>query len=219
MGREGAWEVGRRAGRHFSGTVWPGVLKRKSDVQDARWLADLLAHGPVRASFAPPAPQQALRELTRTLKQLVREAAAHALRIHKLLENANLKLASIHDTREDRAVSPVHEERREARRVRRPWVARAGDRALLRALQHNPPLAVRVAAQRDAGGCLPGAAGGDLGPPCADQTPVAGTAKAEAGNLRAGMTTATRRECAWLTNPNGPEESDDLHLCPSWRSA
>jgi transposase len=114
------------------------VLKHKSDVQDARWLADLLAHGLVRASFAPPAPQQALRELTRTRKQLVREAAAHALRIHKLLESANLKLASIHDAREDQAVSPVHKERREARRVRRPWVARAGDRALRRALQHNP---------------------------------------------------------------------------------
>lgn len=68
---------------------------RKSDVKDAEWLADLLAHGLVRASFVPPAPQQALRELTRTRKQLVREAAAHAQRIHKLLESANLKLASV----------------------------------------------------------------------------------------------------------------------------
>jgi transposase len=68
---------------------------RKSDVKDAQWLADLLAHGLVRASFVPPAPQQALRELTRTRKQLVREAAAHAQRIHKLLEAANLKLASV----------------------------------------------------------------------------------------------------------------------------
>jgi transposase len=68
---------------------------RKSDVKDAQWLADLLAHGLVRASFVPPAPQQALRELTRTRKQLVREAVAHAQRIHKLLEAANLKLASV----------------------------------------------------------------------------------------------------------------------------
>jgi transposase len=68
---------------------------RKSDVKDAHWLADLLAHGLVRGSFVPPAPQQALRELTRTRKQLVREAAAHAQRIHKLLESANLKLASV----------------------------------------------------------------------------------------------------------------------------
>lgn len=68
---------------------------RKSDVKDAEWLADLLAHGLVRASFVPPAPQQALRELTRTRKQLVREAAAPAQRIHKVLESANLKLASV----------------------------------------------------------------------------------------------------------------------------
>jgi transposase len=68
---------------------------RKSDVKDAEWLADLLAHGLVRPSFVPPAPQQVLRELTRTRKQLVREAAAHAQRIHKLLESANLKLASV----------------------------------------------------------------------------------------------------------------------------
>jgi transposase len=68
---------------------------RKSDVKDARWLADLLAHGLVRASFVPPPAQQALRELTRTRKQLVREIAAHAQRIHKLLESANVKLASV----------------------------------------------------------------------------------------------------------------------------
>jgi transposase len=68
---------------------------RKSDVKDAEWLADLLAHGLVRSSFVPPAPQQALRELTRTRKQLVREVGAHAQRIHKLLESANVKLASV----------------------------------------------------------------------------------------------------------------------------
>lgn len=68
---------------------------RKSDVQDARWLADLLAHGLVRASFVPPPAQQALRELTRTRRQLVRETAAHIQRIHKLLEGASIKLASV----------------------------------------------------------------------------------------------------------------------------
>lgn len=68
---------------------------RKSDVQDARWLADLLAHGLVRPSFVPPAAQQALRELTRTRKQLVRESTAHTQRIHKLLESANVKLGSV----------------------------------------------------------------------------------------------------------------------------
>lgn len=68
---------------------------RKSDVKDARWLADLLAHGLVRPSFVPPAAQQALRELTRTRKQLVRESTAHTQRIHKLLESANVKLGSV----------------------------------------------------------------------------------------------------------------------------
>lgn len=68
---------------------------RKSDVKDARWLADLLAHGLVRPSFVPPAAQQALRELTRTRKQLVREITAHTQRIEKLLESANVKLGSV----------------------------------------------------------------------------------------------------------------------------
>src|SRR5712691_6716202 len=71
------------------------VPGRKSDVSDARWLADLLAHGLLRASFVPPAPIQALRELTRTRKQLVREITAHTQRIHKLLESANVKLGSV----------------------------------------------------------------------------------------------------------------------------
>jgi len=68
---------------------------RKSDVSDAQWLAELLAHGLVRPSFVPSGPQQALRELTRTRKQLVREVGAHSQRIHKLLESANLKLSSV----------------------------------------------------------------------------------------------------------------------------
>jgi transposase len=68
---------------------------RKSDVQDARWLADLLAHGLVRASFVPPPEQQALRELTRTRRQLVRETTAHVQRIQKLLEGASIKLTSV----------------------------------------------------------------------------------------------------------------------------
>jgi transposase len=56
---------------------------RKSDVSDAQWLADLLAHGLVRGSFVPPAPIQALRELTRTRKQLGREVTAHSQRIER----------------------------------------------------------------------------------------------------------------------------------------
>jgi transposase len=68
---------------------------RKSDVNDATWLAELLAHGLIRPSFVPPAPIQELRDLTRTRKQLVREIARHTLRIQKTLEDANIKLKSV----------------------------------------------------------------------------------------------------------------------------
>lgn len=68
---------------------------RKSDVNDAMWIADLLAHGLIRGSFVPPAPVQELRDLTRTRKQLVREIAQHTLRIQKTLEHANLKLTGL----------------------------------------------------------------------------------------------------------------------------
>jgi transposase len=71
------------------------VPGRKSDVADAAWLADLLAHGLIRASFVPEAPTQAMRALLRTRKQLVREQASHIQRIQKTLEDANLKLSSV----------------------------------------------------------------------------------------------------------------------------
>jgi transposase len=68
---------------------------RKTDVNDAMWLADLLAHGLIRASFVPPGPVQELRALTRTRKQFVRERSAHVQRIEKVLEDANLKLGVV----------------------------------------------------------------------------------------------------------------------------
>ena len=68
------------------------VPGRKSDMKDARWLADLLAMGLIRSSFVPPAPIQDLRDLTRTRKQLVREIARHTQRIQETLEDANVKL-------------------------------------------------------------------------------------------------------------------------------
>jgi transposase len=71
------------------------VPGRKTDVNDAAWIADLLAHGLIRSSFVPPAPIQELRDLTRTRKQLVREISQHCLRIQKILEDANLKLGSV----------------------------------------------------------------------------------------------------------------------------
>jgi transposase len=71
------------------------VPGRKSDVSDAAWIADLLAHGLIRSSFVPPTPIQELRDLTRTRKQLVREIGQHSQRIQKMLEDANIKLGSV----------------------------------------------------------------------------------------------------------------------------
>jgi transposase len=68
---------------------------RKTDVNDAMWIADLLAHGLIRGSFVPPTPVQELRDLTRTRSQLVGEIARHTQRIQKTLEDANLKLAGV----------------------------------------------------------------------------------------------------------------------------
>lgn len=71
------------------------VPGRKSDVNDAVWIADLLAHGLIRASFVPPRPIQELRDLTRTRRQLVREIVQHAQRLQRVLEDANVKLGSV----------------------------------------------------------------------------------------------------------------------------
>ena len=71
------------------------VPGRKTDVSDAAWIADLLAHGLINSSFVPPQPIQELRDLTRTRKQLVREISQHSSRIQKVLEDANLKLGSV----------------------------------------------------------------------------------------------------------------------------
>src|SRR5215831_13206055 len=71
------------------------VPGRKSDVNNATWIADLLAHGLIRSSFVPTAPIQELRDLTRTRKQLVREVVRHKQRIQKVLEDANIKLGSV----------------------------------------------------------------------------------------------------------------------------
>jgi len=72
-----------------------GVPGRKSDVKDADWVSDLLAHGLIRASFVPDTPTQEMRTLMRTRKQLSREQARHILRIQKTLEDANIKLDSV----------------------------------------------------------------------------------------------------------------------------
>lgn len=71
------------------------VPGRKSDINDAMWLADLLAHGLVEPSFVPPRPIQELRDLTRTQRQFIRERARHKQRIQKVLEDACLKIDSL----------------------------------------------------------------------------------------------------------------------------
>src|SRR3989454_6705517 len=68
---------------------------RKSDVKDAVWISDLLAHGLLRGSFVPPEKIQELRDLTRSRKQLVREITRHTQRIQKTLEDANVKLTEV----------------------------------------------------------------------------------------------------------------------------
>jgi transposase len=71
------------------------VPGRKTDVKDSEWLADLLRHGLLRASFIPPQPVRDLRELTRYRKTLVQERAQEVNRVQKVLESANVKLASV----------------------------------------------------------------------------------------------------------------------------
>jgi transposase len=67
---------------------------RKTDVSDAAWLAELLAHGLIRGSFVPDDQTQEMRVLLRTRKQLGREQGRHIQRIHKTLEDANIKIES-----------------------------------------------------------------------------------------------------------------------------
>jgi transposase len=71
------------------------VPGRKTDLKDAEWLADLLRHGLLKASFIPPLPIRDLRELTRYRKTLVQQRADEVNRVQKLLEGANLKLAAV----------------------------------------------------------------------------------------------------------------------------
>jgi transposase len=71
------------------------VPGRKTDVRDAQWIADLLRHGLLRASFIPDRPQRELRDLTRYRTTLIHERANEVNRLQKVLEGANIKLASV----------------------------------------------------------------------------------------------------------------------------
>jgi transposase len=72
-----------------------GVPGRTTDVLDAEWLAECFQLGLLKASFIPPAPVRELRDLTRYRTSLVRERARTANRSQKVLEDANIKLASV----------------------------------------------------------------------------------------------------------------------------
>src|SRR5688572_7522295 len=71
------------------------VPGRKTDVKDAEWIADLLPHGLLRGSYVPYRAERELRELVRYRRTLVQDRAQVANRIQKLLEGANIKLASV----------------------------------------------------------------------------------------------------------------------------
>lgn len=71
------------------------VPGRKTDVRDAEWIAELLQHGLLRASFIPDRPQRELRDLTRTRTSLTDERSAAVNRLQKVLEDANIKLAGV----------------------------------------------------------------------------------------------------------------------------
>lgn len=71
------------------------VPGRKTDLADATWIAQLLEHGLLRASFVPPPPIRELRDLTRYRKTLIEEHAREANRVHKVLQDAGIKLSSV----------------------------------------------------------------------------------------------------------------------------
>lgn len=71
------------------------VPGRKTDVADATWLAQLVAHGLVKASFVPPEPIRQLRDLTRARTAITRERAREAQRLEKLLEDSGIKLSAV----------------------------------------------------------------------------------------------------------------------------
>jgi len=87
---EGDFEVWLLNPKHVK--IVPG---RKSDVKDSQWLAELTAHGLVPASFVPPRPIRGLRETTRYRTALVRERTREVQRLHKVLEEAGIKLSLV----------------------------------------------------------------------------------------------------------------------------
>jgi transposase len=71
------------------------VPGRKTDVKDAEWIAQLLQHGLLRASYVPEAPQRNLRDMVRYRTKLIQDRSSEVNRVQKVLEDANIKLASV----------------------------------------------------------------------------------------------------------------------------
>ncbi len=87
---EGRFEVILVNAQHMKAV--PG---HKTDIRDSEWIADLLRHGLLKASFIPPKPIRDLRDLVRSRKTLVRQRAQAINRVQKVLETANIKLSSV----------------------------------------------------------------------------------------------------------------------------
>ena len=87
---EGSFDVVLANAHHIKAV--PG---RKTDIKDCEWIANLLAHGLIRASFIPPLAIRDLRDLTRHRKSLIRDRVKATNRVYKLLETANIKLANV----------------------------------------------------------------------------------------------------------------------------
>jgi len=87
---EGSFDVVLANARHLKAV--PG---RKTDVKDCEWIANVLAHGLIRASVIPPPAVRDLRDLTRHRKSLIRDRVKATNRVHQLLETANIKLANL----------------------------------------------------------------------------------------------------------------------------
>jgi transposase len=87
---EGQFEVVLVNAQHIKAV--PG---RKTDIKDCQWIAELLQHGLLRGSFVPPTPIRQLRDLTRMRASLRQDHTAIANRMQKILEDANIKLASV----------------------------------------------------------------------------------------------------------------------------
>src|SRR5919204_354507 len=82
------------------------VPGRKTDTSDAQWLCQLLECGLLRPSFVPPKPIRELRDLTRYRKALIKERQQEANRLHKVLEDAGIKLASLASEEVERRLAP-----------------------------------------------------------------------------------------------------------------